>query len=69
MVTHPTGSHPFGECAMPKGQDPGKKRAVGNADVRIARAIRKRVGEHLRQMYNESVKERVPERIADLLRR
>ena len=54
---------------MPEAQDPGKKRPVGKAEVRIARAIRERVGEHLRQMYNESVKEPVSARIADLLRR
>ena len=54
---------------MPEAQDPGKKRPVGKAEVRIARAIRERVGEHLRQMYNESVKEPISARIADLLRR
>jgi Anti-sigma factor NepR len=55
--------------AMPEAQGPGKKKTVGNAEDRIARAIRERVGEHLRQMYSEIVKEPIPPRIADLLRR
>jgi Anti-sigma factor NepR len=54
---------------MPEAQDQGKKRPIGNVEVRIARAMRERVGEHLRQMYNESIKEPVSARIADLLRR
>ncbi len=38
-------------------------------DARIARAIRICVGNYIREMYREVVKEPVPPKIADLLRR
>ncbi len=40
-----------------------------DADARIARAIRICVGDYVREMYNEALKEPIPPRIAKLLRR
>ena len=40
-----------------------------DADARIARAIRICVGNHIREMYGDVVKEPIPPKIADLLRR
>jgi len=47
------------------------QRTVGfyDADRRIARAIRICVGNHVREMYSDVVKEPIPPGIADLLRR
>ena len=39
------------------------------ADARVARAMRICVANHLRQMYGEILKEPIPPRIAELLRR
>ena len=39
------------------------------ADARIARAIRIAVGNYVREMYSEVLKEPIPPRIANLLRR
>jgi hypothetical protein len=52
-------SNPFSEWTI----------SAGDADARIARAIRICVGNHIREMYREVVKEPVPPKIADLLRR
>ncbi len=41
---------------------------AGDADARIARAIRTCVGNHIREMYGDVVKEPIPPKIADLLR-
>jgi Anti-sigma factor NepR len=54
---------------MPPTQVSEKTKHVANAKARIARTIRERVGDHLRQMYNEIIKEPLPPKIADLLRR
>ena len=40
-----------------------------DADARIARAIRVCVGNYVREMYSEVLKEPIPPRIAKLLRR
>ncbi len=40
-----------------------------DADRRIVLAIRICVGNHIREMYSDVVKEPIPPRIADLLRR
>src|SRR5262249_45990888 len=40
-----------------------------NAERRVARAIRICVGKHLQKMYGEILKDPVPPKIADLLRR
>jgi len=40
-----------------------------NAERRVARAIRICVGKHLQEMYGEILKDPVPPKIADLLRR
>jgi hypothetical protein len=40
-----------------------------DADARIARAIRICVGNYVREMYSEVLKEPIPPRIAKLLRR
>jgi hypothetical protein len=40
-----------------------------DADARIARAIRICVGDYVREMYSEVLKEPIPPRIANLLRR
>ncbi len=52
-------SNPFSEWTI----------SAGDADARIARAIRICVGNYIREMYREVVKEPVPPKIADLLRR
>jgi hypothetical protein len=54
---------------MPPTQVSEKTKHVANAKARIARTIKERVGDHLRQMYNEIIKEPLPPKIADLLRR
>jgi hypothetical protein len=41
----------------------------GDVDSRIARAIRICVGNEVRQMYSGVIKEEMPPKIADLLRR
>ncbi len=43
--------------------------SAGDADARIARAIRICVGNHVREMYSGLLKEPIPPRIVDLLRR
>ena len=43
--------------------------SAGDADARIARAIRICVGNYVREMYREVLKEPIPPRIARLLRR
>ena len=40
-----------------------------DAERRIARAIRTRVGNHLQEMYSRLLSEPLPPRIVDLLRR
>ncbi len=40
-----------------------------DAERRIARAIRTRVGSHLQEMYSHLLSEPLPPKIADLLRR
>ncbi len=52
-------SNPFSEWTI----------SAGDADARIARAIRICVGNHVREMYGEVLKEPIPPKIADLLRR
>ncbi len=43
--------------------------SADDADARIARAIRICVGDYVREMYGEVLKEPIPPRIAKLLRR
>ncbi len=43
--------------------------SADDADARIARAIRICVGDYVREMYREVLKEPLPPRIAKLLRR
>ena len=43
--------------------------SADDADARIARAIRICVGNHVREMYSEVLKEPIPPTIANLLRR
>lgn len=43
--------------------------SAGDADARIARAIRICVGNHIRELYRDVAKEPIPPKIADLLRR
>ncbi len=43
--------------------------SADDADARITRAIRICVGNHIREMYGGLVKEPIPPKIADLLRR
>ncbi len=43
--------------------------SADDADARIARAIRICVGNHIREMYGDVVKEPIPPKIANLLRR
>ncbi len=42
---------------------------AGDAEARIARALRLCVGNHLREIYGEVLKESLPPRIADLMHR
>jgi hypothetical protein len=43
--------------------------SADDADHRIARAIRICVGNHLREMYGDLLKEPIPSKLGDLLRR
>jgi len=43
--------------------------SADDADARIARAIRICVGNYIREMYGDLLKEPIPPKIADLLRR
>ncbi len=52
-------SNPFSEWTI----------TADDADARIARAIRICVGNYVREMYSEVLKEPIPPKIADLLRR
>src|SRR6266567_1064105 len=52
-------SNPFSEWTI----------SADDADARIARAIRICVGDYVREMYSEVLKEPIPPRIAKLLRR
>ena len=52
-------SNPFSEWTI----------TADDADARIARAIRIAVGNYVREMYSEVLKEPIPPRIANLLRR
>jgi len=52
-------SNPFSEWTI----------SADDADARVARAIRICVGDYVREMYNEALKEPIPPRIAKLLRR
>jgi hypothetical protein len=52
-------SNPFSEWTI----------TADDADARIARAIRICVGDYVREMYSEVLKEPIPPRIANLLRR
>ena len=52
-------SNPFSEWTI----------TADEADARIARAIRIAVGNYVREMYSEVLKEPIPPRIANLLRR
>ncbi len=52
-------SNPFSEWTI----------TADDVDARIARAIRICVGDHIREMYSDVVKEPIPPGIARLLRR
>jgi hypothetical protein len=52
-------SNPFSEWTI----------SADDADARIARAIRICVGNHIRELYGDVVKEPIPPNIAVLLRR
>ena len=52
-------SNPFSEWTI----------SADDADARIARAIRICVGNYVREMYSEVLKEPIPPRIAKLMRR
>ena len=52
-------SNPFSEWTI----------TADEADARIARAIRIVVGNYVREMYSKILKEPIPPRIANLLRR
>ena len=52
-------SNPFSEWTI----------SADDADARIARAIRICVGNYIREMYGDLLKEPIPPKIADLLRR
>ncbi len=52
-------SNPFSEWTI----------SADDADARIARAIRICVGNYVREMYSEFLKEPIPPRIAKLMRR
>ena len=52
-------SNPFSEWTI----------TADDADARIARAIRICVGDYVREMYSEVLKEPIPPRLANLLRR
>lgn len=52
-----------------KSVQPGSSTEVGRSAGRIDREIQTKIGQQLRAMYDDVVKEGVPERFAELLRR
>ena len=60
------------ESAAPNGEMPDAMgRTVGprKTEVRLGREVQARIGQQLRSMYDQVVKEGVPPHIADLVRR
>ena len=63
------------ESAAPNGETPDARDAMGRpigsrkTEVRLGREVQARIGQQLRAMYDQVVKEGVPPHIADLLRR
>ena len=63
------------ETAAPNGEIPDTRDAMGRhigtrkTEVRLGREVQARIGQQLRAMYDQVVKEGVPPHIAELLRR
>ena len=63
------------ESAAPNGEMPETRDAMGRpigprkTEVRLGREAQARIGQQLRAMYDQVVKEGVPPHIADLVRR
>jgi aromatic ring-cleaving dioxygenase len=63
------------ESAAPNGETPDTRDAMGRhigtrkTEVRLGREVQARIGQQLRAMYDQVVKEGVPPHIAELLRR
>jgi aromatic ring-cleaving dioxygenase len=63
------------EPAAPSGEMPEARDAMGRpiasrkTEVRLGREVQARIGQQLRAMYDQVVKEGVPPHIAELLRR
>jgi hypothetical protein len=63
------------ESAAPKGEMSDIRDAMGRpvgsrkTEVRLGREVQARIGQQLRSMYDQVVKEGVPPHIADLVRR
>jgi len=61
--------------AAPDTEEPETRDAMGKpvthrkSEVRLGREVQARIGQQLRAMYDEVVKEGVPQHIADLVRR
>ena len=63
------------EPAEPEADKPEARDAMGRAanprrtEVRLGREVQARIGQQLRAMYDEVVRQGVPQHIADLVRR
>lgn len=63
------------EPPAPDAEKPEPRDAMGRpvtqrkSEVRLGREVQARIGQQLRAMYDEVVKEGVPQQIADLVRR
>jgi hypothetical protein len=60
------------ESAAPDREMPDTRDAMGRprkTEVRLGREVQARIGQQLRSMYDQVVKEGVPPHIADLVRR
>ena len=63
------------EKPAPEGDQPGNRSEMNQqvtqrkSEMRLGREIQARIGQQLRAMYDEVVKEGVPQHISDLVRR
>jgi aromatic ring-cleaving dioxygenase len=60
---------PAPETDQPDASDAMEKAVNPRREVRLGREVQARIGQQLRAMYEEVVKEGVPQHISDLVRR
>jgi aromatic ring-cleaving dioxygenase len=60
---------PAAEADRPEDRDAMDKPVTPRREVRLGREVQARIGQQLRAMYDDVVKEGVPNHISDLVRR